>query len=363
VGTENTIRILVLGDARQVHIHRWTEFLCGSGYETLTVSLEPTGGVQGAARFIRVPHALPDFVRYPSALPRIRGIIREFAPHLVNAHFLPNYGMIAALSGFSPWVLSAWGSDVMLLPAKSPFHMWRTRFVIGRADWITSDADAMTRRLIELGARHEKVLTFPYGVDRKTFHPANATAPPPHSAPRIICNRKLESVYNVSAVLEAFASVRKTLPQAALTIAGGGSLRRRLQETASRLGLGGDPVSFTGEVAHQKMPELLRAHDIFVSAAFSDTTSVSLLEAMACGLFPVVSDIAANREWIVHGENGWIVDPRDPGAISRALIAAWEDPALRAAAARKNASLIETRADWYRNMSVVDDLFHRLARS
>jgi glycosyltransferase involved in cell wall biosynthesis len=356
------IRIALLGDARQVHIHRWSRYLDAMGFDVLTLSLEPVKGVSGLRRRINVPSFLPDFARYPLAVPVIRGVLGRYRPHVVSAHFVPNYGVIAALAGRAPWVLSTWGSDVMLLPSKSAFHMRRTRFVIRRADYITSDADVMTRRLVELGARADRVITFPYGVDRKLFFPA---APPPsgqksRSAPSIICNRKLEAVYNVATVVDAFAAVSRTLPAATLTLAGSGSEAPSLAKRLRRAGLE-NAVRFTGDVPHERMPELLRAHDIFVSVAFSDTTSVSLLEAMACGLFPVVSDIPANREWIEDGANGLIVDPRDPAAIARAIAAAWENGSLRESAAKNNAGLIETRADWYQNMSVVNDLFRRLA--
>jgi glycosyltransferase involved in cell wall biosynthesis len=355
------IRVALLGDARQVHIHRWSRYLDEMGFDVLTLSLEPVKGVVGFRRRIAVPRFLPAFARYPLAVPEIRGILARYRPHVVSAHFVPNYGVIAALIGRAPWVLSAWGSDIMMLPEKSAFHLRRTRFVIRRADYITSDAEVMTRRLVELGARPDRVITFPYGVDRNLFSPAaRAPAPARRGGPAIVCNRKLEPVYNVAAVLDAFADVKRDLPDASLTIAGSGSLARALAQRARRAGLA-DTVRFTGDVPHDRMPGLLQDHDVFVSVSLSDTTSVSLLEAMACGLFPIVSDIPANREWIEDGLNGAVVDPSDPGAIARAIEAAWENRALREAAAKKNAGLVETRADWFQNMSVVIDLFRRLA--
>lgn len=351
--------MMLLGDARQVHIHRWSKFLAGAGYDVLTVSLEPVDGICGEAERVDMASFLPDFVRYPLAAPRVRALIRRFEPHIVNAHFVPNYGVIAALSGFSPWVLSTWGSDVMLLPEKSAFHAWRTRFVITRADGITSDADVMSRRLVELGARAERVVTFPFGVDRSVFRPLAEAAV--REGPRVLCNRKMEAVYNLPTVVDAFARVSISLPRARLTLAGDGSLRPSL-EKAVRKGPAAPAIRFVGDVPHASVPGLLRDHDLFVSMALSDTTSVSLLEAMACGLFPIVSDIPANREWITHGANGFVVPARDAGALARAIVDAWRDADLRTSARRENTQIIEARADWQRNMSVVDELFRRLVR-
>jgi glycosyltransferase involved in cell wall biosynthesis len=351
------IRIALLGDARQVHVHRWAGFLVDSGHDVLTLSLEPVDLVAGARRRIDLPRFLPDFLRYPLSVPVVRSILERFRPDVVNAHFLPNYGVIAALVGRSPWVLSTWGSDIMVLPQKSAFHMARTRFVIRRADYLTSDADVMTRRLVDLGARRDRILTFPFGVDRRSFFPAPAVA---RNGIRIICNRKMEDLYNIESVIDAFVEVVATLPGARLVLAGSGSKRPALERRA-RESAAASAISFAGDVPHENMPDLLRENDIFVSVALSDTTSVSLLEAMACGLFPVVSDLPASREWIEDGVNGFVVTARDAASLARAIRAAAGNAELRSSARDKNAGLIEARADWHRNMSVVDDLFRRLA--
>jgi glycosyltransferase involved in cell wall biosynthesis len=94
--------------------------------------------------------------------------------------------------------------------------------------------------------------------------------------------------------------------------------------------------------------------------ALSDTTSVSLLEAMACGLFPVVSDIPANREWIEDNKNGALVSPRDTDRLGKAIVEVWRDPELRRSAAIRNARIIEERADWHDNMGVLKSLFDRI---
>lgn len=356
-----------MGDARQVHLQRWSRYLIDAGYDVITASLEPMDGIPGNLERIRVPDALPDFLRYPMAVPAVRKIIRRFKPHLVNAHFVPNYGVIAAMSGFQPWVLSTWGSDIMLLPQRSAFHKTRTQFVIKRAACITSDADVMSERLVTLGADPERVVTFPFGVDRGMFYPEREHQPGPGApqqdpggaGPRILSNRKIEDVYNIDTIISAWPEVNRAIPEASLTIAGAGSLADSLRQRSKNLDAN-RPIEFAGEIAHRDMPGLLRKHDIFLSIASSDTTSVSLLEAMACGLFPVLSDIPANREWVRHGENGFLVRPRDPHALAQTIIDAWNNPGLRNSAEQKNASLIETRADWFENMSIVKNNFDRL---
>ncbi len=352
-------RMLLLGDARQVHLRRWAEYFVRNRYDVLTLSLEAGDDFPAPFRRLHVTETLPDAVRYPLAAVTVRRIAASFQPDVVSAHFVPNYGMIAALVVSHPWVLSTWGSDVMTDPDKSAFHRWRVGFVARRAAWVTSDAEVMTERLRAFGVPAGRMLTFPYGVDVSMFRPDAAAGA---SGPRVVTNRKLESVYSVETVIDAFAGVREALPDAVLTIAGDGSQRDALRARAERSPAAGS-ITFVGTVEHARMPALLQSHHVYVSAARSDTTSVSLLEAMACGLFPIVTDIPANREWLSDGTSGRLVPPGEATKLAVAIIDSWRDAELRANARRINLGVVESRARWEESMRPVKELFDRLANA
>jgi glycosyltransferase involved in cell wall biosynthesis len=350
-------RLLLLGDARQVHLQRWARYFYKAGYEVLTFSHEEADRYPGDIRTVKLPPLIPRALRYPASTPIVRGLIRRFSPHVINAHFVPNYGLIAAMINREPWVLSTWGSDIMTDPDKSPFHKMRTKFALRRATYVTSDAELMTKRIVGLGVPQERVLTFPYGVDMNVFYPR--AGPPPPLGPRILSNRKLEPVYSVSTVIDAFPAVREMFHDATLTIAGDGELRPVLAARANR-SIGGRAIVFVGGVDHERMPTLLRDHHIYVSMSLSDTTSVSLLEAMATGLFPVVSDIPANREWITHAVNGLLVPVQQPMKLATTLISAWRDEELRESAIGVNLKLVREKAEWHSNMGTIHALFDQL---
>jgi glycosyltransferase involved in cell wall biosynthesis len=352
--------MLLLGDARQVHLRRWGEYFAERGYDVLAVSLEQTSAFPTRFIHVPVPGFLPDAMRYPVGCMALRRILREFRPDVVSAHFVPNYGMMAALAYHGPWVLSAWGSDIMSVPEKSTFHRWRTQFVLDRAPWVTSDARVLTEKIESFGFRGDHILTFPYGVDTALFSPGAA---PPQPGPLILSNRKLESLYRIDVMIDAFAAVHEALPDAALTIAGDGGEKARLVARADT-STGVSRIRFIGGVTHDHMPALLREHHLYISTSPADTTSVSLLEAMAVGLFPIVTDIPANREWITDGENGRLVPPGEATKLAVAIIDAWRNPELRDRSRERNARIIETRGRWVESMQPVHDLFDRLcARS
>jgi glycosyltransferase involved in cell wall biosynthesis len=84
---------------------------------------------------------------------------------------------------------------------------------------------------------------------------------------------------------------------------------------------------------------------------------------MACGLFPIVSDIPANREWIEDGVNGCLVPVQQPMKLAMTIIKVWEDRPFRDRAVSANLELVRDKAEWSANMSEVRQLFERLAGS
>jgi glycosyltransferase involved in cell wall biosynthesis len=112
----------------------------------------------------------------------------------------------------------------------------------------------------------------------------------------------------------------------------------------------------------RQMWMLFRKSRVFVSPSIHDGTPNSLLEAMACGCFPVVGNIESMQEWITYGVNGLLVDATSPGALAGAIITALENPALCAAAKKENATIIAERANYQRSMAMTEAFYHQIGR-
>jgi glycosyltransferase involved in cell wall biosynthesis len=298
---------------------------------------------------------MPRFLRYTFAVPEVRGMLRAFAPEVVNAHFLPNYGWLGALAGARPLVLTALGSDFLLVPQRSALHRWRTHEVLRRCDAVTSDAVVLTEAIRAFGVPAERILTVPLGIEAERF----ATIAERPAAPVVVLStRRLEPVYDVGTLLDAWEMLgRAERDVLVLRIAGDGSEEAKLRERG--LGLA---VRFLGWLDMPRLDVQLRAAHIYVSTSQSDSTSVSLLEAMAAGCFPVVSDIPANREWVTDGETALFFRPGDAEGLARCLRRAASDAVLREHAAARNRQVIAERATWESNLRTVEELFERLAK-
>jgi glycosyltransferase involved in cell wall biosynthesis len=285
-------------------------------------------------------------------VPRIRRMLREQRPDVVFATYLSSNGITAALCWSGPLLVSARGGDVLEQAGYRPAPPWLLgpllRFVCRRADRVHAVSEELVQALTGYGIPADRITRFPMGIDPGRFAP-RADGTGGNRPPRIICTRRQDHVYDNPSVVRALGLLRDRGHGFTATFLGGGPLLHELQELIRDLHL--DPlVECRGETPHADLPRLLGEADIYVSASTSDGTSSSLLEALACGLFPVVSRIRANEPWVVDGENGLLFEPRDADGLARALARALGDAEWRRRATETNRRTVERQADLRANL-------------
>ena len=346
------MRIATLSNASVVHTRRWVEHLRSRGHEVRVWSLEAGDDSLGASRLPGAP--LPGFARYPLAAPALRRALREFRPELVDAHYVPNYGLLGVLSGFRPLSVAAWGSDLLVAGPSNALQRARARFVLTRADLVLADSDNLAAAARALGAPPGRLRAIPWGVDRARF------APGVREPGLLLSTRMHEPIYDLPTLLRGAAAVMAKRPETFLAIAGDGTRRADHERLAGSL-LPAGRFRFLGRLAPAELADWLGRATVYLSASLSDSTSLSLLEAMSAGAIPVVSDIEGNREWVGPGEGARVFAPGDAGALSLALDAALGDAAWQSAARARNAAVIAERGDWHRNFARIESAFAALA--
>jgi len=355
----NVRRIVYLADASSIHVRRWAGHFAQRGYEVHAFSFLPAE-IPGVNVHVmnagRVDQAGGNW-RYLLHLPALRSQLYRLHPDLVHTHYLTSYGLLGALSGFRPLVHTAWGSDVLDTPRHSWVYRRLLRFTLARADLVTSDAVALSQEILRYGLPAERLLTVPLGVDAHLFSAEGRSWP--ECGLQLISTRHLLPNSSLETVLMALAQARQSLAGLHLRVIGKGPEGPHLQEMARQLGVD-DAIAWQGAVDHDRLPSLLREADVYLALTLSDSTSVSLLEAMACGALPIVTDLPSNREWIEPEVNGLLVAPGDAAAATQAILRAVRDVDLRQRAARHNAALINTRADWDKNMDQVEARYRAL---
>lgn len=348
------MKIAMLSDAAAIHTGRWVEFFRSRGHDVRVWSMEPALGALDVHPLPRAP--LPGLLRYPLALPALSRALDAFGPDLIDAHYVPNYGLLGALTSRRPLSVTAWGSDLLVVGGRTPLHAARTRFVLGRADLVLADSGNLGAAARAFGADPAHVRVVPWGVDLTRFRMRG-----PREPGLLLSTRRHEPVYDLPTLVRGVQPVLERRPEAQLVIAGAGTLTPELERLAARV-LPSGRYRFVGRLDAETLAEWLSRASIYLSASLSDSTSLSLLEAMASGAVPVVSDLEANREWVAEGEGAAFFAPGDAAGVTRAIDRVLDDSAFAERARARNRDVVEARADWDENMRVIEALFDCLVR-
>jgi glycosyltransferase involved in cell wall biosynthesis len=351
------MRILFLGEASSVYTRVWAEhFAEAFGHEVHLGSLQDPGSALRGVTF----HPLGrrwSRIGYLAAIPSARALGRRLRPDLTVAYRVTSYGVLAATAGLHPLAMAAQGQYI----AWPPTSRWKrslARYALGRADLVTSWGPHMTRHMVGLGCDPARVRTLAYGIDLDHFQP-DPDRPRPNRPPRLLSTRAMRRDYNLEQILRALPDVVRAFPDIVWSAVGEGPERERLRTLAEQLGVARN-VDLPGRVSFTRLLALLRACDVYVSTVPTDGVSASLLEALACGAWPVVTDIEANRLWIRPGVTGDLVPLHDAAATARAIVGALSDPARARGAMEANVALVREKASLKDNMAVIDGLFHAL---
>ncbi len=345
-------KILILGEAAAVHTRRWVHYFRTQGWTVRWLSFPPIPDDLTAEEIpLRLPYKAAAIAL---SVRRLRRLIDQFSPDIVSALFLPDYGWLAGMCGRHPLAVSAWGSDVLIAPLKSRWHRRRIEYVLRKADVLFADARLLGDRMCELGASDEKTHIVPLGVEQVWLEGSELRNMESGTPIRVITNRRMEPLYQVDTFIRAASQLVTGIPgQYEFIVAGDGSQRSALERLAHELGLE-TVLRFTGAVSDDQMRHLIQQSDLFVSCSSSDGTSVSMLEAMASGCVPIVTDIPVNHEWIEPGQNGLLFPVGDAESLAQAITyAAGDGPWCNDVRAR-NREIITRRALWQDNMAEVE---------
>jgi L-malate glycosyltransferase len=269
--------------------------------------------------------------------------------NLIHIHWAIPTGLIGVWVGVlirKPLVVTIHGSDLRMALEKSNFVRRLFMYVCKKADHVNCVSEVQKKELERLGVPARKISTIPMGIDAAFLETGKNRGVESKNRPiTILSNRNLLPIYNVSLLIRAIPIVLKDEPEAKFRIAGDGSERKTLEREAESLNINSS-VEFLGRVPHEEMPNLLSQADIYVSTSLHDGTSVSLLEAMGSGVFPVVTDIPANREWITNGKNGFLVSVDEVQSLASNIVDAIRNQELVRKSREGNRLIVEQKALW-----------------
>jgi glycosyltransferase involved in cell wall biosynthesis len=293
-----------------------------------------------------------------------RRLTRKIKPDLIHAGPIQTCAFIAILSGFRPVLTMSWGFDLMEDIHKSSWMEWVTRYTLKRSTFFASDANVTRDKAVAFGMDPENTVVFPWGVDLGHFVPTPDYRPltmvnRPSSAVTLFCNRSWEVRYGVDVLARAFVKVARQKENVDLILLAGGSQGARIRQILQSGGVM-DRVTFGGQISQTDLLRWYHMADLYISPSHVDGSSVSLMEALACGLPCIVSDIPANKEWVIENENGWSFRDGDMDHLVEKILEAVAQREKLPGIGRASRRYAERRADWKKNVEALMNVYRTI---
>jgi glycosyltransferase involved in cell wall biosynthesis len=351
--TGKPLRILYVGWANHVHFQRWAEYFAAAGHQVWVLPVTP-GRVRGA-------RTLPFLTRgkresFQKLELRLYDTLCRF--DLVHVHWA-GFAHLPFSAGLRPYAVTAWGSDIYKISQYTPREQEQMGEALRSASFVTVDSEDQKFALEKLGVASSRVKVVQWGVDTGLFRPC-----PKDPAlcreigvegRRVIYSpRNLAPIYNNDAILRAVSILRERYPDVVLVQKHYNCSQEQIDEylaSAEKIGMR-DSVRLVGTMEYEKLPLFYGLADAVVSVPSSDGTPMSVLEAMACGVVPVVSDLPSLREWITDGYNGYFAPLKDDRQLADKLALVLGDPTWCAEVSKRNLAIVAQRADHHANMKV-----------
>ena len=358
------MKICYIANGQSVHAWKWVRYFADRGHDVHLVTFDKTEGIEGVnVQNLRYFSKLA----YPFRIIEVEKAVKKIDPDLLHAHYITHHGMYGALTGFRPFVVTAYGSDVLIDPKKSMIKKYVVKHVLRKADLITCDAEHMKEAIEKLGADPEKIRLINFGIDTRKFKPEARSEEVRaklgvDESPTVISLRNLGPLYDVESLVKAIPIVLKEIPESKFVIGGRGPEETRLKELAKSLGVS-EKAKFVGFIPNDELPHYLNSMDVYVSTALSDAgISACTAEAMACALPVVITDVADNRKWVEDDVNGFLVPAKDPKALAGKIVYLLRNEEVRRKFGEINRKIIEEKNDYYREMAKMGDIYQELVK-
>jgi len=363
------LRILYVTSNGGIHDYRFLKKLTVD-YEVLLLHysarniIDEIRGIKGLKIISKRPfiNSFP----YLSERKHFRKIYCDFNPDITHTGYVWQVGILASQANVHPHLSMVWGSDTLIEPDKNWYLKKLVRKVVLQADHIQCDAEFVKKKILsDYKIAEDKITVFPWGIDLNLFKPSD----------KVLCrkqfnfesdkfivifNRYLEPVYGVKDLLEGFKLFSKHKTDVLLLILSDGSLRDMVTGFISENELK-NKIQVIGRVANSEIPALLNASDVYISTSLSDGSSLSLLEAMACGKALILSDVPAIKEW-ADEQNSLIIPRNNPQGISEALEEYYKNRSLIKTHGLNNLKIAPERADWDKNYLKLREIYDNLLR-
>ena len=365
------MKILFLADANSIHTIKWVESLHKQKLNILVFSLfKPTDDVfqtyqnwgislvnadlQSKIKNLREPNISK--LKYFVALKLLKKTINTFQPDILHAHYASSYGVLGYLSKFKPFILSVWGSDVYDFPQKNQLNKWLLKKVIHSANTVCSTSEAMKAVIATQFDRFD-VKVIPFGVDVSVFAPASES-PQQFTVGTI---KSIEAHNGIDCLLDAANIIINEYHNTYIhfLIVGQGSLLGEMKQKTTDLGLD-NYVKFAGYIPHEKIVEFHQKLSVFISVSTRESFGVAVLEAAACGVPAITSNVGGLPEVNQNNYTGYVIPPNDPEKLANSIFKLFKDKNLKDQMEANARDRVAKQFNWKKNVIQMVNVYQEI---
>jgi glycosyltransferase involved in cell wall biosynthesis len=363
------VKVILLAPANNTHTIKWLDYYDKKGITVINVSLESHRDVVERKYWSNIKRLylkLPfkGKLSYPFTANQLKDIIKTENPDLLHAHYASSYGLIGALVDFHPYVVSVWGSDIYVFPNQNFITKKIMEFTLNRADKICATSVALKEETQKYHSIKDITIT-PFGVDTEVFKPLNRTKE--NESITIGLVKGMDWKYGVEYLIRAFKELERLLSgeefsKLQLMIVGDGPYLPKYKKLVHKLHIN-DQVTFRGRVKHEEVPSILNGFDIFVVPSVFESFGVAALEAQACGVPVLASDVGGLPEVVIEGKTGFMFPKGDYKAIAAKLALLIKDKELREELGENAVHYIKSTYNWEENADIMMEVYHSITSS
>ncbi len=363
------MKLLILSDANSVHTLKWVESLQKHKLNLMIFSLfKPNKDYLIKYKILNVEVKTPNLrekiktlpypniskVKYLYGLKQLNQIIKSYNPEILHAHYASSYGVLAFLSK-KPFILSVWGSDIFDFPNRNFFYKWLLKKVIFSAKAICSTSHAMKKEIFHKFNRDD-IQIVPFGVDIDLFYPNKDL-----SKNFVVGTIKsIEEHNGIDCLLDAASIIvnENNKNDIQFLIVGKGSMLDQMRQKATTLNIN-NHVEFTGMIPYDEIVNYHQKLSLFVAMSTRESFGVAVLEAAACGVPAITSNVGGLPEVNKDKYSGLVINPNDSKALAKLILEFYNNRDYINKLGENARDRVIKKFDWNNNVKQMIDVYNK----
>jgi len=303
-------------------------------------------------------------IMLPVILYEVKKYLSLRKPDVIHAHSA-QYGFLASLSGFRPYIFTPMGSDILIMATKYFLYRILARIAYKNADVVTGDSKVIQKKGFVLGAKQGNNYIIQNGVDTSMFNTSvnkyktRKLLKINDNNPIILSSRSFKPLYNIETIIKTIPHVLEFRQDAKFVFIYGS----KTDECYSKVTKLIDDLKLHNNIylidflEYKYIPQYVASASIYISIPSSDSSPKSVYEAFACGIPCIINDLPWIKQYIKKNKNAYVISNKpSPIELANAIIKILDNSKLRKEIVNGGLDLVAKHLDYENNMRNMENI-------